>query len=151
RVTDAAGRVVFTIVPDEHSVSAHVHARAPDGTVCARCPSGRLPDGSTGELRASLPVVPGAMHAELDADGVRVASPVEQAIAYYAFFDRSARLAGGALRLERDGRGGSAARTSLPDGARAPLWLVVSSEPDLRSPSAVGWPILPEGDEPPRT
>src|SRR5207247_312824 len=51
-----------------------------------------------------------------------------------------------------DGHGGALGELHVPALPTAePLWAVVSTEPDLRSPSLVGWPIAPADGADPRT
>ena len=64
----------------------------------------------------------------------------------------SERLFGGRVTLAPDASGRSVARVPLPALAPGQHYGVVSSEPDLRSSAAVGWPLEPAaGDEPEQT
>src|SRR5690606_1551485 len=57
----------------------------------------------------------------------------------------SARVAGGRVELATIDASGSSGLAPLPSEPLPPdLWVVVSSEPDARSPSAVGWPAGPQ-------
>jgi hypothetical protein len=135
-ITDGAGIATFPVTPREHAVSVAVSAGEGDDRAV---------------LETALAVVPGALHAELDGDDLVVRAPVPHDRAYVALVDGEARLRGATVRLEPDGRGG--ARGAWHTGALAagPLWAVVSSEPDLESPSVVGWPLRAEGSAPPTT
>ena len=129
--TDDAGRASIGVTPNEHAVAMRVDARAIGG--------------KTGALYSVLPVVPGALHATLEGPSLRVESPVPRDRAYFALVTRTARLGGGAARLAADGRGGAVAvvdiRHLLTASEGADVWAVVSSEPDLRTSSTVGWPV----------
>lgn len=139
RVTDDRGFAVFSVAPLEHVTTVEVSAEAPDG--------------ARGELRTVLPVVPGALRATMTGEGLAIESPIPRTLAYFALVDRTTRFAGGAVKLSLDEHGGAsgAARLRLPERLPHPLWAVVSSEPDLRSPAAVGWPVAFNAGEPPRT
>jgi hypothetical protein len=98
----------------------------------------------------SLAIVPGALLAELDGNSVVVRAPVARDRAYVAIVTRRERVAGGTVALTSDGRGGARGVLDglvLPD--REPLWAIVSSEPELASPSLVGWPIRYDAEGPP--
>jgi hypothetical protein len=132
------GRLRYRVTPREHA--AAVVVRAP----------GAPPD----ELDVSLAVVPGALYAELQGRDLVVRSPVVRDRAYVAVVSDHERITGAVVPLDPDGMGASGVvrDLSLPDDV--PLWAVVSSEPDLRSASLVGWPIRyakSPGSEPPRT
>jgi hypothetical protein len=104
-------------------------------------------------LDVSLAVVPGALFAELAGKDLVVRSPVVHDRAYVAIVSERERLWGGTVALVPDSLGGArGVATQVPLPPEEPLWAVVSSEPDLRSASAVGWPIRYALDgEPPRT
>ena len=134
----AAGSLRYRITPREHAAAVVVRARA----------------APAAELDVSLAVVPGALFAELDGRDLVVRSPVLHDRAYVAVVSDRERIAGAVVALDPDGAGASGVvrDLSLPDGV--PLWAVVSSEPDLRSASLVGWPIryaTAPGSDPPRT
>jgi hypothetical protein len=132
-VVDARGRAVFGIAPREHAVVVTLD----------------IGDVPGSEISFDLPVVPGALRASLHAGGVLVEAPVPRDVAYFALVTEEERLSGGRLELANDSRGGSSVRFPLPALAVAPTHVVVSSERDLRSPSAVGWPLVaPAGAEP---
>ncbi|HVW29915.1 MAG TPA: hypothetical protein VHC69_31345 [Polyangiaceae bacterium] len=133
----SAGRLRYGVTPREHA--AVVAVRAPGTTAT--------------ELDVALAVVPGAFFAELRGNDLVVRSPIARDRAYVAIVDERERVAGATVALEADATGatGVLRNPSLPDGV--PLWAVVSSEPELRSASVVGWPIRYAIDsaEPPKT
>lgn len=135
--TDPTGRAWFALAPEEHAVTvAFELADAAGGT------------------RASfaLPIVPGAMRAREDAGSLLIESPVPRDVAYFALVTQDERLFGGRVTLAPDPSGRSVARVPLPALGPAEHYAVVSSEPDLRSSAAVGWPLEPAADgEPERT
>lgn len=131
------GRAQVMVAPREFNVALRVAAVAPDGT--------------RGEWYSTLPVVVGAMHAQLASGKLEVRSPIVRDRAYFAVMLPRARIAGAPLALRPDGRGGSLAQVRLPALPTGPLWGVVSSEPELSSESTVGWPLGVElgGGDPP--
>lgn len=131
--TDAQGRAVFRVAPDEHLPTARVH----------------IVDGDMEQRTAfGLAVVPGALSATLSDGEILVEAPVPRDLAYFALVTPNERLLGGRLPLKPDGRGGSSARVPLPNLGVAPTHAVVASERDLRSTAAVGWPlgVTPAGE-----
>jgi hypothetical protein len=134
--TDSNGSAEFEVRPLEHAVQLHLTARAAPGE----------PGEPLGEWQGSLPVLPGALVAELEQAELRVRSPVARDRAYLSFVTLQHRLGGASLRLLPDSSGGSAGRLRLEPRLRdllqaQPSFAVVSSEYDERSPSAVGWPL----------
>lgn len=125
--TDADGRAAFRLRPEEHSVTVHLGIDA----------GGARSDGAFG-----LAVVPGAFRATLVGRTVLVESPVPRDVAYLALVTERERLVGARLELAPDTSGRNVARFELPSGL-SPTHAVVSSDRDLRSPSAVGWPLVP--------
>jgi hypothetical protein len=125
--SDALGRAEALVRPLEHVVALRVSAR--------------LPNGEDGDWYATLPIVPGALHARLARGELWIESPIAREVAYFALTDRQTRLYGGSVRLQPDGHGGAAGSVKIPALGTAPLWAVVSSEAALDSPSAVGWPL----------
>lgn len=135
RVTDAKGRALFDVTPREHAVSVRLTARKGE---------------REGTWFGALPVIPGALHARLENGKLWLASPIVHERAYYAILDRDGRLFGDSVPLAPDSRGGAAAIVDFPKLGTAPMWCVVSSEADLASPAAVGWPLSPvSSDAPP--
>lgn len=112
----------------------------------------RVRSGEMGKLVVALPVVPGAIHAEVEPypDGfdILVRSPIPRERVYVTFVSDAERLAGAIVRLQPDDKGAAQGLIrSLPaniveghENGRA-IWVVISSEPDSRSPGAVGWPL----------
>jgi len=140
-LTDSRGRARFVLRLREHGADVVLHAHPPGGEAV--------------ELPVELPVVPGALFARLvgcpGACRLEVTSPIVRSRAYVAIVSGTERLAGGAVDLAPDGAGGARGVLPLPALPRdTPLWAVVSSEPDLGSPSRVGWPISTSGDDEPR-
>ncbi|HSU41702.1 MAG TPA: hypothetical protein VLJ38_19120, partial [Polyangiaceae bacterium] len=134
RLTDANGRCSFQIAPEEHAVNVTF--------------------GVNDSLQASfaLPVVPGAMRARKDGNELVIESPVPRDLAYFAVVTPSERWFGGRVTLTPAANGRSSARVPLPVLGTGPHYAVVSSELDLRSSAAVGWPLEPAADgEPART
>jgi hypothetical protein len=125
--TDALGRASVSVTPREHAVALRVVAKTEAG--------------AEGEWYGSLPVVAGAIEATLTSAGLRIESPIERDVAYWALLAPTSRLAGGPIVLEADGRGHSVAVVPLPSPPPGPAWVVVSGEPELDSASTVGWPL----------
>ena len=133
---DARGRAVFRMAPREHALGVTLRL----GEAPAR-----------DEVSFDLPVVPGALRASGDGEGLLVEAPVPREVAYFALVTESERLLGGRVVLAPDDHGGSSARVTLPPLPKAPSYAVVSSERDLRSPSSVGWPLVASAEGAPRT
>lgn len=134
RLTDANGRCSFRIAPEEHAVNVTFDVN--------------------GNVQASfaLPVVPGAMRAVKEGDALLIEAPVPRDIAYFAVVTPTERWFGGRAALRPAANGQSSARVPLPPLGAGPHFAVVSSELDLRSAAAVGWPLEPAADgEPERT
>jgi hypothetical protein len=125
--TDAEGRARFRLKPEEHTVTVTLAVRDA---------------GGSGEASFGLAVVPGALRARLEGRTLVVESPVPREVAYFALVTERERLLAGRLALTPDRQGGSATRFELPAGLQ-PTYAVVASDRDLRSPSSVGWPLLP--------
>jgi len=109
----------------------------------------RTEDGRSGTFETPVAVVAGGFQASLASDGVRIESAVPRSEAFYSLVSDRQRLAGGAIALAPNGRGGSLGIIALPSW-QPPAWLVVSSEVDQRSAAAIGWP-LDSGSEPGQT
>lgn len=124
--TDAAGRAGLRVTPREHVVSLALEATQ---------------EGARGSWFSTLPVVPGAMQALVEDGQLRVRSPVERESAWYSWVSTSERLGGGKLKLAPTPFGSAGAVPLPPEVPGEGAWVVVSSEPDARSPSAVGWPL----------
>jgi hypothetical protein len=137
-VTDADGRARVTVTPTEHAVSLVV--RASKGS-------------DEGRFDGALPVIPGAIWVERSGEDLRVVSPIARDVAYATLVTETERLAGAAVALSSDGRGGAVGTWRMPPvpSTAKPLWAVVSSEPDQHSMALVGWPLSGDTDEPPRT
>ncbi len=130
--TDARGRARVRFQPFDLNPTVRVEARAEGG--------------DTGHMDSGVPVVPGGLHVVMSAGKVRIESSTPRTEAYFSLVGEGRRVTGGALRLIEDGRGGSYAMADLPELPH-PSWLVVSSEVDLNSAAAIGWP-LDVADEP---
>ncbi len=125
--TNASGLAHCSVAPAEHVVTLEVQAASGDRHA---------------RWFSTLPVVPGALHATRHGQVLSIASAVPRDAAFFTVVSNEARLFGGHVMLKPTPRGGAAARVSLPPGLPDdPLWAVVSSEPDLVSSSAVGWPL----------
>ncbi|MEZ4372961.1 MAG: hypothetical protein R3B07_19210 [Polyangiaceae bacterium] len=142
-VSDERGRVHAELVPDSHVITLEVKARLEQ-------PSG---EALTGRLAWRLPVVPGALDAQLDGDddsrGLVVTSPVERERAYVALLDQDARWGGGTVELHLAPDGNYRGRWALPHDFRpAKHWALVSSESDFASAGTVGWPLSDSSEVP---
>jgi hypothetical protein len=136
--TGADGRTRVGIRPLEHAIVLHVTARGP---------------GSSGEWYGALPVTPGALLATLEGTRLRVDSPIPRERAFVSLVTAQQRLAGYSLELSADAEGGAGASVELGPPllgrlATQAVFAVVSSEPDKRSPSSVGWPLRSDGAQP---
>jgi len=136
--TDARGRARVKVRPAEHVASLVLEVE--DG-------------GARQELSFALPVVPGALAARQQGGVLVITSPVPRELAYYAFVTEHERLLGGRAPLVPSPNGeGATASVPFPALEPPPTHVVVSSERDLRSPAAVGWPLAPGvSDEPQAT
>lgn len=99
----------------------------------------------TGKLALELGVVQGAIRATRQGHRLLLESSGAANLAFVGIFDQQRRYGGlqVPLVLAADGRllGEAPWPAGLPD---VPLWIVTSSQPDLASPSAVGWPVSEE-------
>lgn len=130
--TDEAGRAHLVVVPRGHTASLELRAEGPSGR--------------SGRWFSTLPVVPGAMRAERAGDQLHIRSPLERERAWYTWVIGGRRLGGGSVSLRPDGSGGAVGQIAVPEelrqrAAAQEAWIVLSSEPDARSPAAVGWPL----------
>lgn len=138
--TDRQGVTHALLRPLEHAVSVRVDVSA---------------GSRQGHWYGALAIVPGALAASLEPDGVlTLRSPVVRERAYLSLVTASQRLAGAIVPLAAEPDGTASARLPLPPSWLArvraePVWAVVSSEFDKRSPGVVGWP-LPGGQGEPR-
>lgn len=147
--TDERGRVRLGIRPLEHAILLQVRAHLPAGVDGTRGPDrpafvAPVAGPASGEWYGALPVTPGALHAALDGTQLVVRSPIPRDMAFVSLTDARYRLAGYLLPLQPDAEGGASASVPLDAQLLADadeLWAVVSSEPDKRSTSAVGWRI----------
>jgi len=131
--TDARGAARLFVSAEEHVASVTLE----------------LEDGPTHESATfSLPIVPGALDARQSGGSLTIASPVPRDVAYYAFVTEHERLLGGRAVLAPSPSGGATATIPFPALEPPPRYVVVSSERDLRSPAAVGWPLDTVGAEP---
>jgi hypothetical protein len=137
--TDQLGLARLKLRPSETSVRVALEAVAEgigDGTLAAR-----------------LDVVQGAIRATRRDDRLLLESSGAAAVAWIGLFDERKRHGGlhVPLTLAADGR--LMAEVPLPPEllSVSPLWAVVSSQPDLASPSAVGWPVARALPPDPRT
>lgn len=137
--TDQQGLARLQLRPSETSVRVSLQAVA-EGI-------------GEGTLAARFDVVQGAIRATRREDRLLLESSGAAADAWLGFFDEERRYGGmrAGLTLAADGR--LTADVPLPQALLgvSPLWAVVSSQPDLASPSAVGWPIARETEPAPRT
>lgn len=130
-VSDAQGQARVQIEVNELNPTLRVEAEA--GAV----------------IDTGLLVVPGGMHVSVLGDQLRIESAVPRERAFYSLVTSERRVQGGVLALSPTDDGGASATLALrnvPD----PAWLVVSSEVDLNSAAAIGWP-LSLGPEPAQT
>ncbi|MEO8185590.1 MAG: hypothetical protein ABI895_42835 [Deltaproteobacteria bacterium] len=135
--TGADGRARVGIRPLEHAVVLRAWVPGAASAAPAR-----------GQWYGALPVTPGALHAALAGSRLVVRSPIARDHAFVSLVDRQRRLAGYSLELSPDSDGGASASLELAPEllarvANEALFAVVSSEPDKRSASAVGWPLQP--------
>jgi hypothetical protein len=133
--TDARGRARLSFAASELNPTLRVEASTSDGL--------------SGLIETRIPVVPGGFHAVSTPSGLRVEVAVPRAEAFFSVVSDNGRVAGGVLGLHSNGRGGSLGMVQLPPLPQ-PAWLVVSSELDLNSAAAIGWP-LDAGAEPAQT
>lgn len=105
-----------------------------------------------GTLATRLDVVQGAIRASLQGERLLLESSGAASTAYLGFFDERQRYCGAHTELTQAPDGRLVGELPWPQLATAsPLWVVVSSQPDLASPSAVGWPIRGVSEPDPKT
>jgi hypothetical protein len=126
--TDVEGLARVRIRPREASVRVALKTAA---------------QGSTGALAARLEVVQGAIRATKRGDQLFLESSGAASEAYVGFFDERRRYGGAHTALTASPDGRLVGELPWPPHVTAsPLWVVASSQPDLASPSAVGWPLV---------
>jgi len=136
-VTDAAGLARLALRPREPQVRAQLAASAGD---------------ARGALAARLEVVQGAIVATRRGESLQLESSGAATHAFLGFFDEKRRYAGAHVALTPAADGRLVGELPWPAGLSAsPLWVVASSQPDLASPSAVGWPIVGQRAPDPQT
>lgn len=106
----------------------------------------------SGTLAARLEVVQGAIRVTRRDSTLLLESSGAADLAYLALFDEKRRYAGLRVPLAAGPDGRLVGEAPWPSGIDAkPLWVVASSQPDLASPAAVGWPVTAEGEPAPQT
>ena len=137
--TDHHGLARVTLRPSETSVRVSLRAFA-EGI-------------GEGTLAARFGVVQGAIRATRRGDHLLLESSGAAAEAWLGLFDEQRRYGGMRVALTPAPDGRLTAELPLPQRllGLSPLWAVVSSQADLASPSAVGWPIAPTSVPAPRT
>jgi hypothetical protein len=132
--TDAAGLARLKVRPSEPQVRVALLASAAGA--------------SESTLSTRLEVVQGAIRATRRPEGLRLESSGAASSAFLGFFDERQRYTGLHVALAPAPDGRLLAELPLPPGLpSSPLWVITSSQPDLASPSAVGWPLA-DGLEP---
>jgi hypothetical protein len=136
--TDAAGLSHLSLRPSDAQVRVAVDASA-DGV-------------GEGTLAARLEVVQGAIRVRRDGQRLLVESSGAASHAFLGFLDENRRYGGASVPLTLAPDGRLVGELPWPAGLTvSPLWVVASSQPDLASPSAVGWPVVTAGEPDPRT
>ncbi len=133
--TDAQGRARISLQPVDLNPTVRIEALAADGV--------------RGLIDSGVPVVPGGFQGLRTATGIRIESATPRTQAFFSIVTNRERVAGGALALTPDDRGGAWATADVATLPK-PAWLVVSSEVDENSAAAIGWP-LEAGAEPAQT
>jgi hypothetical protein len=126
--TDASGVTAIPIVPQSHVVEVSLEAAS---------------EQLRGTWFGLLPVVPGALHADVNGRTLRVQSPIDRSIAYVNVVSERGTLA--ALSVPLMANKAFAGAVELPEHvsltALRGAFAFTSSEPDMRSMAAVGWPL----------
>jgi hypothetical protein len=136
--TDTQGLARLRLRPSDASVRVELAATA-DGV-------------GEGSLAARLEVVQGAIRVTKREGRLIVESGGAASTAFLGFFDQNRRYLGLSLALAPAPDGHLVGEVPWPAGlTAAPLWVVASSQPDLASPSAVGWPVVGAGEPDPQT
>jgi hypothetical protein len=137
-VTDSLGVARLRIRPREPRVTLRASATAADGR--------------QGEMTAVLDVVQGAIRARRSGQRLLLESTGAAEIAFVGFFDERQRYGGLHAKLAPASDGRLVADVPWPAQITAErLWIVTSSQADLSSPAAVGWPAAPSGVLAPQT
>ena len=128
-----------------------LHLRPSDASV--RVALDAVADGvGQGTLAARLEVVQGAIRATRRDDRLVLDGSGAATLAYLGFFDENRRYLGLSAPLAPAPDGHLVGELPWPSGLTAsPLWVVASSQADLASPSAVGWPVVGSDEPDPRT
>jgi hypothetical protein len=100
----------------------------------------RAGNDQNGQIETPIAVVAGGIHAVADGRELRIESAVPRSEVFFSLVSERQRLSGGVIALGPNGRGGSAGSALLPVG-ESPSWVIVSSEVDLNSAAAIGWPL----------
>lgn len=137
-VTDDNGRARLRLRPTDAQVRVELHA---------------VRDAySEGKLAARWDVVQGAIRATKRGDRLLLESSGAASVAYVGFFDENQRYGGARAALTPAADGHLVGELPWPSHLSvSPLWVVTSSQPDLASPSAVGWLVVGAEKEAPRT
>ena len=126
--TNEHGRTLIRLRPIAHVAALEIRARSREG--------------QRGRWYSTLPIVGGALLAEVSPTGaLRVTSPIPRDRAYYAVDTEQGRFTGGTVWLKSDDRGGARGQTQVELPQDREAWVVLSSEIDLKAPSTVGWPV----------
>ena len=132
-VTDAQGLARLKVRPNEPSLRVELAASE------AGAPKG----GAKGSLVTRLDVAQGAIRVTRRDDRLLLESSGAAAVAHLGFFDQNQRYLGLEAPLSPAPDGHLLGELPWPAGLQvSPLWVVASSQADLASPSAVGWPVV---------
>ncbi len=122
---------------------ARLRLRASDAQLRVQLHAVSAKGGSEGSLAARLEVVQGAIRATKRDNRLLLESSGAADAAYVAFFDEKQRHGGVRVPLAAAPDGHLVGEIPWPPGlTMSPLWAVSSSQPDLASPSAVGWSVV---------
>jgi hypothetical protein len=136
--TDAQGLARLAVRPSDANLRVALDASA-DGI-------------GKGTLAARFEIVQGAIRARRDGERLLLETSGAASHAFVGFFDENRRYGGASVALAPAPDGRLVGELPWPAGLTvSPLWVVTSSQPDLASPSAVGWPIATGGEPDPRT
>jgi hypothetical protein len=126
--TDVNGLARLRVRPRDSSLRVSLAATA-DG-------------GGEGSTAARFDVVQGAIRATRRGDQLLLESGGAASLAFLGFFDENRRYLGLHAPLSPAPDGRLVAELPWPrEAPSSPSWVVASSQADLASPSAVGWPI----------